>query len=413
MYDLDELISQARRYLIGKGYARSTIAHHEAAWKRLKSWCEKEGVEDYEHDAEQRFIEEVVMSNAEATKHFRLDKRRVMLLLSIEETGGPPGREVKRRFVVPEGFYAAYEAYAAELGGLGLRASTREGYLSTVRNFCENCGASYPEQLDARSIGVFAEALSHCAPQTRSAKLYVVRQFARFLARAGMCGPEVAAAVPLIPGHKHSSVPSAYTSAEVSPMLESFPRSLRPKRDRAMMLLASVLGMRAGDIKALKLSDIDWRAKTVSFVQRKTRVANTLPMPEEVWLAVADYVKNERPDVDDGRVFITACAPYHAMDSSRVFHRMVNSKETKRGAQLAREVLLSILALAVDGRIYAVNPAGVHFTYPAPNLKDDRRGAILSTYAEHDKLFEHVVSNHADEPIEHQIVLGLGAGLRP
>ena len=47
-------------------------------------------------------------------------------------------------------------------------------------------------------------------------------------------------------------------------MLESFPRSLRPRRDRAMMLLASVLGMRAGDIKALRLSDIDWRAKTSS-----------------------------------------------------------------------------------------------------------------------------------------------------
>ena len=335
MYDLDELISQARRYLTGKGYAQSTIAHHEAAWKRLKSWCEEENVEAYGHDAERRFIEEVVLANEGATKYFKLDKHRVLLLLSIEETGGSPDREAKRRFVVPEGFHAAYEAYAAELGKRGHRASTREGYLSTVRNFCENCGASCPGQLDAHSIGVFAEALSHCAPQTRSAKLYVARQFARFLAEAGMCGPEVAAAVPLIPGHKHSSVPSAYTSAEVSPMLESFPRSLRPKRDRAMMLLASVLGMRAGDIKALKLSDIDWRAKTVSFVQRKTRVANTLPMPEEVWLAVADYIRCERPDVDDDRVFITACAPYHAMDSSHVFHRMVTRAFADAGIETA------------------------------------------------------------------------------
>ena len=95
-------------------------------------------------------------------------------------------------------------------------------------------------------------------------------------------------------------------------MLESFPRSLRPRRDRAMMLLASVLGMRAGDTEALRLSDIDWRAKTVSFVQRKTQVTNTLHMPEEVWLAVADYIRCERPDVDGDRVFVTACAPRHA-----------------------------------------------------------------------------------------------------
>ena len=312
MRDLDALASQARGYLVDKGYARSTIAHYEAAWKRLMSWCEDEGIGGYDHDVERRFIEEVVMANAGATRCLGLDKSRVLLLLSIDETGEPPDREARRRFVVPAGFDAAYLAYAAELEERGLRASTREGYLCGARNFCEGCGATRPEQLDARSIGVFAEAVSHCAPQTRSAKLYVARDFTRFLARVGACGPEVAAAVPHIPGHKHSTVPSAYSTAEVSTMLESFPRSLRPRRDRAMMLLASVLGMRAGDIKALRLSDIDWRAKTVSFVQRKTQVTNAPRMPEEVWLAVADYIRCERPDVDGDRVFVTACAPYHA-----------------------------------------------------------------------------------------------------
>lgn len=335
MHDLDALASQARSYSIDKGYARSTIAHHEAAWKRLVSWCEDEGIEGYGHDVERRFIEEVVMANADAAKYFKLDKRRVLLLLSAEEAGGPPGRDAKRRFVVPTGFDAACSAYAAESEGRGLRACTREGYLCTARNFCERCGATRPEKLDARSIGIFAEAVSHCAPQTRSAKLYVARDFARFLARAGMCGPEVAAAVPLIPGRKHSTVPSAYTPTEISPMLEGFPRSLRPRRDRAIMLLASVLGMRAGDIGGLRLSDIDWRTKTVSFVQRKTQAANVLPMPEEVWLAVAGYVKCERPDVDDDRLFAAACAPHRAMDSSHTFRRMVTRAFADAGVETA------------------------------------------------------------------------------
>ena len=106
MHDLDALVSQARSYLVDKGYARSTIAHHEAAWRRLESWCEDEGVEDFDHD-------------------------------------------VERRFVVPAGFDGAYSAYAAELEQRGLRACTREGYLCTVRNFCEGCGATRPEELDA------------------------------------------------------------------------------------------------------------------------------------------------------------------------------------------------------------------------------------------------------------------------
>lgn len=336
MHDLDKLISRARTYLVDSGYARSTIAHYEAAWKRLRAWCEKAGVEGYDHDAERRFIEEAVIANPGATKYFKLDKRRVLLLLSIEETGGPPGRvAARRRFTMPAGFEAAYRAYSAELEARGLRASTRQGYLCTVRNFCECCGAARPDQLDARSIGTFAEGISRCAPQTRSAKLYVARDFTRFLARAGLCGPEVPGAAPLIPGHKHSAVPSAYAAADVSSMVSGFPSSMRPKRDRAILLLASVLGMRVGDIKALKLGDIDWRAKTVSFVQGKTRVANVLPMPEEVWLAVADYLKNERPDVGGDRLFITACAPYRSMDSSHVFHRMVTRSFADAGVETA------------------------------------------------------------------------------
>lgn len=99
-------------------------------------------------------------------------------------------------------------------------------------------------------------------------------------------------------------------------MSGGFPRSLRPRRDRAMMLLASVLGMRAGDTEAPGLSDIGWRARAAPLARRKTRVANAPRMPEEVWLAVADHVRCERPAVDGDRVFVTACAPRHAIDSS-------------------------------------------------------------------------------------------------
>ena len=335
MRDLDALASQARGYLVDKGYARSTIAHYEAAWKRLMSWCEDEGIGGHDHDAGRRLMEEVVMANADATRCLGLDKSRVLLLLSIDETGEPPDREARRRFVVPAGFDAAYLAYAAELEERGLRASTREGYPCGARDLCEGCGATRPGQLDARPVGVFAEAVSHCAPQTRSAKPCVARDFTRFPAGVGACGPEVAAAVPHIPGHKHSTVPSAYPAAEVSTMLESFPRSLRPRRDRAMMLLASVLGMRAGDIKALRLSDIDWRARAAPLARRKTRVANALHMPEEVWLAVADHVRCERPDVDGDRVFVTACAPYHAIDSSHTSRGTVTRAFADAGAGTA------------------------------------------------------------------------------
>jgi integrase len=89
------------------------------------------------------------------------------------------------------------------------------------------------------------------------------------------------------------------------------------------MILAALLGMRVSDIKALRLSDIDWQNKTLSFVQQKTQVRQVLPMPEEVWLAIAEYLRDERPDIDSESIFMTACAPYHPINSSHVFHRSV------------------------------------------------------------------------------------------
>ena len=302
MRDLDALASQARGYLVDKGYARSTIAHYEAAWKRLMSWCEDEGIGGHGHDVERRLMEEVAVANADATRCLGLDKSRVLLLPPVGETGEPPDREARRRFVVPAGL-----------------------------------GATRPERPGARSVGVFAEAVSHCAPQARSARPCVARDFTRLPAGVGACGPEVAAAVPHVPGHRHPAVPSACPAAEVSTMSGGFPRSLRPRRDRAMMLLASVLGMRAGDTEAPGLSDIGWRARAAPLARREARVANAPRMPEEVWLAVADYIRCERPDVDGDRVFVTACAPHHATGPPHASRGTVTRAFADAGAGTAGE----------------------------------------------------------------------------
>ena len=164
MRDLDALASQARGYLVDKGYARSTIAHYEAAWKRLMSWCEDEGIGGYDHDVERRFIEEVVMANADATRCLGLDKSRVLLLPPVGETGEPPDGEARRRLVVPAGLDAACLAHAAGPGGRGPGAPGREGYPCGARDLCEGRGATRPGQLDARPVGVLAEAVSRRRP---------------------------------------------------------------------------------------------------------------------------------------------------------------------------------------------------------------------------------------------------------
>ncbi|MDO4405430.1 MAG: tyrosine-type recombinase/integrase [Atopobiaceae bacterium] len=335
MYVLEELVDGARAYLVRNGYSESTVRHHEATWRRLASWCAAHAPNGYDLDVQQRFLEDAGLAGEHLTRFHQNERRSVIRLLEIAESGTLRRPKQGPVYVVPERLAPAYELYEGALASRGLKEKTIRGYLSAARHFLATCGASSPSELCARSVTAFVESMPDHSPQTRAGQLYVVRDLARTLAEAGMCGPSMAASMPLIPGHKHSSIPSAYSAEEVSALLGVEPSGRCPLRTRAMMLFAAVLGMRVGDIRSLRTSDVDWRLRTVTFAQGKTKVPQVLPMPDEVWLALADYLKNERPDIGGDRLFVTSFAPYHPIDSQESFHRSVARAFASAGVDVA------------------------------------------------------------------------------
>ena len=75
-------------------------------------------------------------------------------------------------------------------------------------------------------------------------------------------------------------------------------------RDRAMLLLAARLGLRASEVVRLGLEDIDWRAGIVQIRTRKTGHGARLPLPREVGEAIAVYLERGRPASEDRHVFL-------------------------------------------------------------------------------------------------------------
>jgi len=89
-------------------------------------------------------------------------------------------------------------------------------------------------------------------------------------------------------------------------------------RNAAIVMLGFRMGMRASDIVNLKISDINWNERTVSFVQIKTGKAITLPVPTDVGNSVYKYIAGGRPQSGaggDGYVFIRHHAPFNGMKS--------------------------------------------------------------------------------------------------
>jgi integrase len=104
-------------------------------------------------------------------------------------------------------------------------------------------------------------------------------------------------------------------------------------RDAAITLLELTTGLRACDIIALRLADIDWRGKTIGIVQQKTHNPLTLPLPGLLAARLADYVLNERPDSGDEHVFLRSVAPHTRLADHASIYRV--TAETFRKAGVA------------------------------------------------------------------------------
>jgi len=109
---------------------------------------------------------------------------------------------------------------------------------------------------------------------------------------------------------KREKVPSFFTTDEVRDIEESIDKSSGAgKRNYAMLLLASRLGLRASDIANLKFSNIDWDKNEIKFTQYKTGNPVTLPLLNDVGNAIIDYLKYGRFKSESQNIFISSRAP--------------------------------------------------------------------------------------------------------
>ena len=88
------------------------------------------------------------------------------------------------------------------------------------------------------------------------------------------------------------------------------------KRDYAMIILASVTGLRGIDIANLSLDSVDWRNGEIRIVQEKTGVVLALPLTTDVGKSIQEYILNARPSSQSNKVFLSVKAPYNEIGTA-------------------------------------------------------------------------------------------------
>ncbi|MHB8492708.1 MAG: tyrosine-type recombinase/integrase, partial [Solirubrobacteraceae bacterium] len=142
-----------------------------------------------------------------------------------------------------------------------------------------------------------------------------LRSFLRFSRMEGLCSLALDQAVLSVAGWD-PGLPRAIEAAAVERLLESCDRRRGlGRRDYAILMLLARLGLRAGEVVALELGDIDWRGGQI-LVHGKRRREDVLPLPVDVGEALAGYLRRGRPDSSDRRVFLRHFAPHVGLEGS-------------------------------------------------------------------------------------------------
>ena len=114
-------------------------------------------------------------------------------------------------------------------------------------------------------------------------------------------------------------IPSFYAKEEIRRVEESLSRSSNVgKRDYAMVLLASRLGLRASDIANLQFANLDWDNNVISLRMQKTQKSIELPLIADVGNAIIDYLRHGRPKSESQHIFLSCRAPFRAATNHTV-----------------------------------------------------------------------------------------------
>jgi site-specific recombinase XerD len=147
-----------------------------------------------------------------------------------------------------------------------------------------------------------------------------LRTFLRYAEQQNLCRRGLADAIKAPRIYRNETLPASPSWEDVQRLLANTEGdSSTSIRDRAILMLLVVYGLRAGEVRSLCLEDIDWENDRFHLWRSKTRRTQTLPLTATVGAAILRYLKEVRPRTSFREIFLTLPSPFRPLTSSAVF----------------------------------------------------------------------------------------------
>jgi integrase/recombinase XerD len=201
----------------------------------------------------------------------------------------------------------------------GLEPVTIANYVRVVTRFLSAQRGRGLDELGAADVSEFMTSQCRQVSTRQAERLATgLRSFLGYALVEGLISRPLTGAVPSVARWSGTGLPGGLTSTQVAALLTSCDRR-HPmgRRDYAILVLLVRLGLRAAEVSALRLDDIDWRAGEI-VVRGKARTEHRLPLPPDIGSAIAAYLEQGRPRRPEREVFLRVCAPLRGLSSDGV-----------------------------------------------------------------------------------------------
>ena len=281
-----DLMNAANMELIRLDFKSSTLSRHSKEFRNFSNFCRENEITAYDTETGPQYFQyryglDIGDPTAKLTKQ-QLDTRCSIRFLDDIFQFGYALRYSHHDYTVPRQYIGLLEEYLAWCHRNKSSAGTIRVKRTKMRQFfCFLDGRGIElSDLTAAEISDFMTTLCRYHRATIHVFSSVLRDFFRYLHENGISDDDLSPNVPRPKIYVEENIPETWSPEEVRQLLSVIDRSNAiGKRDYAMLLLAILLGMRAGDICALKFKNLDWHQKLITYTQQKTQKVNTLRTP--------------------------------------------------------------------------------------------------------------------------------------
>jgi len=311
--EIKSLIRECVAYLREEGYSEQRIADYQRLWRNgIEEYMNKNSFTNYNAAIGEDFLGSIPgMSDS----YMRTICRNVHVLSDFLSCG-----KIRKRIIqyvyheLPGEIGEAASEFLKSQAKLRRSKLTIENHRRILSYFISHLAlksVTHVSEIRDEDVLSFIASTHNCKDNF----LYTTRMFCRFLYEQKYTDKNVEYVIGRNNFPKREKLPSVYSADEIKRIEDAVGQSSAVgKRDYAMLLLATRLGLRSSDIAGLTFGNLDWGQNIICLTQSKTKKVIELPLLADVGEAIINYLKYGRPVSSLQQVFLTACAPYRPVN---------------------------------------------------------------------------------------------------